>query len=87
MPNDRPALEAAVDAYLSSQHTILYADWDLTRNKDKAVQWLTTQILNVAEHFTPNTPFADYAGPYTTEAGGGGLPPQPTALRRTDGPV
>lgn len=97
MPNettDRYAAEndplyQAAHAYLTAKNAVLWSDFDISRpdRRRTAALWLTAQLRGVAEHYTAPTPFADYAGPYTAEAGGGGLPPQPTALRRTDGPV
>lgn len=77
-------LYEACDAFLQARQTVLWADWDLTRNRDKAAAWLALQIQGVAEHYDATAPpffqsaTAPLTGPYSTEQGGGGQRPDPT---------
>lgn len=65
-------LYEACDAFLQARQTVLWADWDLTRNRDKAAAWLALQIQGVAEHYDATAPpfFQSTTAPLTAPYGG-----------------
>jgi hypothetical protein len=47
--DERPQLERDCYAYLSTLSSVLWADWDISRQegRDKAAKWLAAQITEV----------------------------------------